>query len=62
MIIYTCPKCGGDVHHTCICTLPPIDIWVCIDCGWRCEEDVIEYRPFKIVKVKIDGDRTMEDK
>ena len=38
MIIYTCPKCGGDIYHTCICTLPPIDVWACLDCDWKYEE------------------------
>lgn len=54
MIIYTCPKCGGDIYHTCICTLPPIDVWACLDCDWRYEEkDGIEYRPFEPVKAKL---------
>lgn len=48
MIIYTCPKCGGDIYHTCICTLPPIDVWACLDCDWRYEvPDKLEYRPFE---------------
>lgn len=29
MIIYACPKCGGDIYHT---YMPPIDIWACRDC------------------------------
>ena len=26
MIIYTCPKCGGQLNHYCVPTLPPIDV------------------------------------
>lgn len=60
MIIYTCPKCGGDIYHTCI---SPIDIWACRDCNWRYEEkNGIEYRSFEPVKAKLDEDWTMEDK
>ena len=53
MIIYTCPKCGGQLNHYCVATLPPIDVWDCSNCDWRYEEkDGIEYRPFKPVKAK----------
>ena len=51
MIIYTCPKCGGDIYHTCICTFPPIDVWACVnpECGWRREKGRrIERRKFDI--------------
>lgn len=51
MIIYTCPKCGGDIYHTCICTLPPIDIWACRnpECGWSYEKGgYIERRKFDV--------------
>lgn len=41
MIIYTCPKCGGDIYHTCICTLPSIDVWACLDCDWKYEEKMV---------------------
>lgn len=41
MIIYTCPKRGGNIYHTCVCTLPPIDVWVCRNCGWRYEEKTV---------------------
>ena len=59
MIIYTCPKCGSDIYHTCIFTLPPIDVWACLDCDWKYEEkDGVEYRPFKPVKAKLDEDWT----
>lgn len=57
MIIYTCHKCGGDIYHTCVCTIPPIDVWTCYNCGWRHEEkDGIEYRLFEPVKTKLDED------
>ena len=47
MIIYTCPKCGGDIYHTCICTMPPIDVYDCYDCDWHYEEPkVIDKMPF----------------
>ena len=60
MIIYTCPKCGSQLNHYCVATLPPIDVWTCRDCGWRYEEkDGIEYRPFEPVKAKLDEDWTM---
>lgn len=35
MIIYICPKCGGDIYHNYI---SPIDVWACLDCDWRYEE------------------------
>ena len=57
MIIYTCPKCGGDIYHNYISS---IDIWACRDCDWRYEEkDGIEYRPFEPVKANLDEDQTM---
>lgn len=57
MIIYTCPKCGGDIYHNYISS---IDIWACRDCGWQyVEKDGVEYRPFKPVKAKLDEDWTM---
>lgn len=47
MIIYACPKCGGDIYHTCICTLPPIDVYDCYNCDWHYEETkVIDKMPF----------------
>ena len=62
MIIYTCPKCGGQLNHYCVATLPPIDVWACRDCDWKYEEkDGIEYRPFKPVQTKLDKYLTVED-
>ena len=60
MIIYTCPKCGGQLNHYCVATFPTIDVWDCLDCDWWYEEkDGVEYRPFKPVKAKLDEDWTM---
>lgn len=57
MIIYTCPKCGGDIYHNYI---SPIDIWACLDCDWKYEEkDGVEHRQFEPVKAKLDEDWTM---
>ena len=57
MIIYTCPKCGGDVYHNYISL---IDIWACRDCDWRYEvPDKLEYRPFEQIKIKSDEDWTL---
>ena len=59
MIIYTCPKCGSQLNHYCVATLPPIDVWDCSNCGWRYEEkDGVEYRPFEPVKANLDEDWT----
>lgn len=57
MIIYTCPKCGGDIYHNYI---SPIDIWACLDCDWKYEvPDKLEYRPFEQIKIKSDEDWTL---
>ena len=62
MIIYTCPKCGGQSNHYCVATLPPIDVWACPNCDWRYEEkDDNEYRLFEPVKAKLDDDWAEED-
>ena len=39
-IIYTCPKCGGDLHDICIATYPPKRKLQCFACGWS--ESTIE--------------------
>ena len=62
MIIYTCPKCGGQLNHCCVATFPPIHVYRCSnpDCDWETEEDEgIEYHVFKSVKPKLDEDWTM---
>ena len=62
MIIYTCPKCGGQLNHYCVATFPPIDVWACRDCGWQYEEkDGIEYRPFEPVKANLDENWTIDE-
>ena len=33
-VIYTCPKCGEDLHETCLATYPPQYIIRCFACGW----------------------------
>ena len=56
MIIYTCPKCGGAIYHTCIKS-PPFEVWACVnpECGWRRENGRrIEQRKFD-----VDEDWTM---
>ena len=48
MVIYTCPKCGGDIYYTCIKS-PPFEVWACRnpECGWRRENGKrIERRKF----------------
>ena len=62
MIIYTCPKCGGQLNHYCVATLPPIDVWDCPNCGWQyVEKDGVEYHQFKPVQAKLDEDWTIYD-
>ena len=34
MIIYTCPKCGGDLLDIMLMSNPPIPKKVCPACGW----------------------------
>ena len=61
MIIYTCPKCGGQLNHYCVATFLPIHVYRCSnpDCDWETEKDEgIEYRPFEPVKAKLDEDWT----
>lgn len=37
MIIYTCPKCGGDLVDYVITTYPPVEAKKCLRCGWMWE-------------------------
>ena len=37
-IIYTCPKCGGDLCSICIAINPPIEYYQCQQCGWTSDE------------------------
>ena len=34
MIIYTCPKCGHDLHDIVLASNPPISKKECWSCGW----------------------------
>ena len=62
MIIYTCPKCGGDIYHNCYCKFPPIDIWACRDCDWQyVEKDGVEYHSFEPVKANLDENWTIDE-
>ena len=38
MITYTCPKCGHELQHTVICTMPPINVVKCLECGYKDEQ------------------------
>jgi len=37
-VIYTCPKCGGNLLDITIATYPPILSKHCMNCGWSWEE------------------------
>lgn len=48
MLVYTCPKCGGDLQFSDIATYPPIHVTECPSCGWREEKkDKTERIPYK---------------
>ena len=49
MIVYICPKCGGNLQFSVITTYPPIQVTKCYGCGWREEKrrDEIERIPYK---------------
>lgn len=34
LVIYTCPKCGSDLHEICLTSLPPQYQMFCPNCGW----------------------------
>ena len=49
MIVYTCPKCGGDLQFSVKATYPPINVTECSSCGWKEEgRDEIERIPYNI--------------
>lgn len=57
MIVYTCPKCGGELQFSVITTYPPINVAECPSCGWRKEErDKIERIPYKTATLASDED------
>lgn len=56
MLVYTCPKCGGDLQFITIATYPPINVAECPNCGWREEKrDKIEKIPYKTSDVASCG-------
>ena len=34
MLVYTCPKCGGDLEETVLLSCPPKHKVCCKNCGW----------------------------
>ena len=53
MLIYTCPKCGRDLQAVVYTTMPPINGYICFNCGWKHEEDpkdIINRVPFPVSK------------
>ncbi len=48
MVIYTCPKCGGDLHELCLASMPPQYKMVCNSCGWS---EIKKSEPLEIVRV-----------
>jgi len=34
MIVYTCPRCGGDLEETLLTSYPPQHEVCCNNCGW----------------------------
>ena len=48
MIIYTCPKCGGDLQELCLASMPPQYKMVCLSCGWS---EIKKSEPLEIVRV-----------
>lgn len=53
MIIYTCPKCGGELTMSVIDTFPPIHVVECHKCGYKDEQietvSKVEYIPYNDV-------------
>ena len=37
MIVYTCPECGYDLRESVVCTMPPVYVADCPNCGWHHE-------------------------
>ena len=48
MVIYTCPKCGGDLQELCLTSLPPKYKVVCNSCGWS---EIKKSEPLEIVRM-----------
>lgn len=51
VIIYTCPKCDGDLIHEMLTTYPPINKTYCPKCGWEHTEQP------NVVKIPYDNTR-----
>ena len=47
-IIYTCPKCGGDLREICLTMFPPSYKMQCVSCGWSHQRNSINYDTVKI--------------
>ena len=57
MLVYTCPKCGGELQFSVLDTYPPIHITECSSCGWREEKrDTIEKIPYKTNTLSVVND------
>lgn len=56
MIVYACPKCGNELEHTVICSLPPIDVMTCHKCGYKNEQrqelEKVKYPSANVTKAK----------
>ena len=51
MIIYTCPKCGGDLVSLVLTSYPPQYKKECPNCGWsHTESDTITRIPYTVPK------------
>ena len=48
MVVYTCPKCGGDLQELCLTSLPPQYKVVCNSCGWS---ETKKSEPLEVVRV-----------
>lgn len=53
MIIYTCPKCGGDLQEMCLASLPPQYYMRCLACGWSKTRQSSE----QVVKILYEEDK-----
>ena len=51
MIVYTCPKCGGDLVSLVLTSYPPQYKEECPNCGWNhTESDTITRIPYTVPK------------
>ena len=48
MIVYTCPKCGGELFEKMIAVYPPIPMKTCTKCGceWEGQPEIINFQKF----------------